>query len=298
VIRILVVCIFLAGANAADAATIGRLPASACQAPFALFADGFEGAGALYREPSNGAGGAFPGTMTRVINVPGLGNKTYYLQVPEGYSPDRPLPLLLALHGAAGSQALAQAAAQQLRGEWGTVGETGGFIVAAPVASGGSGGWIAPPPSPSDYDVFVALVEDVSTRYNIDRSRLYAWGFSAGGHVLHDLVLGPFSPTLDDDDFAAYAIAAGTLPALACSGLSDAGCNALLDDTREIPFSLQVGTSDPRRAQVSADRDRFLAHGWHADATLRHVEFAGGHTYTQAQLAQTWEFLCPFQRVP
>lgn len=294
----LAICMFIIGAGAANAATLGRLPASVCRAPFALFADGFDGDAAVYREASNGVGGAFPGAITRVVNVPGLGNKTYYLQVPAGYSPERPLPLLLALHGAAGSQALAQAAAQQLRGEWGAVGEAAGFIVAAPVASGGSGGWLAPPPSPSDYDVLVALVEDVSTSYNIDRSRLYAWGFSAGGHVLHDLVLGPYQPMLDIDDFAAYAVAAGTLPALACSGLDDSECDALLDEARKIPVSLQVGTADPRRVQVLADRNRFLAHGWDADENLRHIEFGGGHTYTQAQLEATWTFLCPFQRLP
>ena len=296
--RMATALVWLACAGIADAAGVGRLPADACRAPFALFADGFEGTAAVYREASNGVGGVFPGATTRVVDVPGFGNRTYYLHVPAGYSPGRPLPLLLALHGAAGSPALAQAAAQQLRGAWGMVGETGGFVVAAPVASGGSGGWLVPPPSPSDYDVFAALVADVSANYNIDRSRLYAWGFSAGGHVLHDLVLGPYSPALDIDDVAAYAVAAGTLPALACSGLGEGACNALLADARKIPVWLQVGTADPRRNQVLADRNRFLAHGWEAETNLHHLEFAGGHTYTQAQLAATWTFLCPFQRLP
>ena len=294
----LMVFLSLVTACAAQAATTGRLPASVCQAPFALFADGFEGAAAVYREPSNGVGGAFPGAVARVVNVPGVGNKTYYLHVPAGYAPERPLPLLLALHGAAGSQALANAAAQQLRSEWGAVGEEGGFIAVAPVASGASGGWIAPPPSPSDYDVFEAVLDDVATHYNVDRSRWHAWGFSAGGHVLHDLVLGPYSPALDIDDFAGYAVAAGTLPALACSGLDSSACDALLAQARKIPLALYVGTSDPRRNQVLADRNRFLAFGWELDSSLRHVEFPGGHTYAPAHLAAVWDFLCPFQRLP
>lgn len=279
-------------------AETARLPATVCDAPFALFVDGFEGASAIQRDASQGSGGAFPGAQIRVINVPGVGNKTYYLHLPAGYTPTHPLPLLLALHGAAGSPAAAQTAAQQLRTSWGAVGDSGGFIVAAPVASGASGGWV-PAPGPSDYDVFAAVMADVEARYNIDRSRRHAWGFSAGGHVLHDLMLGPFFPALTEDDFAAYAVAAGALDAFTCAGLSEPDCIALLTGaSRPIPLSLQVGSSDPLRPYLQQDRARFLANGWIGDSTLRYVEFSGGHTYTQAQLEQTWDFLCRFQRLP
>lgn len=284
-------------APAVFGASTGTLPRTTCDAPLALFVDGLEGDAAIVREPSAGTGGVFPGAVTRSVTVMGVG-KSYYLQVPPSYDPQRPLPLLIALHGAAGSPAAAQTAAQQLRSSWGVVGDAEGFIVAAPVASGGSGGWIVPPPSPSDYDTFAAVLTDAAAHYNIDRSRVLLWGFSAGAHVAHDMVLGPYSPGFHIDDVAGYAVAAGVLPALACSGMNAAACDALLANARKIPLWLQVGSSDPLRATMQQDRARFLAQGWVDGETLRYTEFSGGHTYSQAQLAATWAFLCPFQRLP
>lgn len=296
--KVLGVVLLLTYAQCAWCVETARLPASVCNAPFALFADGFEGATAIQRDASLGSGGAFPGPQTRVINVPGVGNKTYYLHIPAGYTLAQPLPLLLVLHGAAGNPAAAQTAAQTTRAQWGVVGDSGGFIVAAPIASGAQGGWV-PAPGPSDYDVFAAVIADVEARYNVDRTRRHAWGFSAGGHVLHDVMLGPYFPALTADAFAGYAVAAGALDAFACSGASEAECVELLSSaSRKIPLSLQVGTGDSLRPYVQADRARFLANGWVAEDTLRYVEFSGGHNYTQVQLAQTWDYLCLFQRLP
>lgn len=281
----------------AHAAGTQRLPAHVCAAPYAMFADGFEGDGAITRDPSAGSGGV-AGATSRTIVVPGVGHRTFHLHVPQQLDPARPAPLLLVLHGAAGSPALANAAAQQLRSAWGAIVDAAGFITLAPVASGASGGWLVPP-GVSDYDVIAAVIADVEARYNVDRSRRHAWGFSAGGHVLHDLMLGPYYPALDEEAFAGYAVAAGALAALACNGVSDAGCDALLDGaSREIPVWLQVGVSDPLRAYVQADRGRFEARGWVEGGTLRYAEFGGGHTYTEALMREAWGFLCPFQRVP
>ncbi|MBB5208122.1 alpha/beta hydrolase family esterase [Chiayiivirga flava] len=293
-----VVAVALAMSSApAFAATTLRLPAHVCTSPFALFADGLEGDTAIVRDASNGSGGAV-GATTRVIAVPGIGNRSIHLHVPSQLDPARPAPLLVVLHGAAGSPAAADTAAQQLRTAWGAIGDDAGFITVAPVASGASGGWIAPP-GVSDYDVIAAAIADVEARYNVDRSRRHAWGFSAGGHVLHDLMLGPYFPALTEQDFAGYAVAAGALDALACAGLSEPACGALLGGaSRPIPLSLQVGTGDGLLPYVRDDRVRFLAAGWDEAATLRYVEFAGGHTYTAQQLAQTWQWLCPFQRLP
>lgn len=287
----------LAIAPLAWGASTGRLPHEVCSAPYALFVDGLEGDAAIVRDPSNGSGGS-GGSSTRVLNVPGMGQRAYHVHVPTQLDPSRPAPLLLVLHGAAGSPALADSAAQQLRDAWGAIGAQQGFITLAPVASGASGGWLVPP-GVSDYAVIAAAIADVEAIHNVDRSRRHAWGFSAGGHVLHDLMLGPYFPALDEEDFAGYAVAAGALAALACNGVSEASCDALLDGaSRPLPLWLQVGTSDPLRPYVQADRNRFVARGWVADVNLRHVEFSGGHTYTNAQLAQAWEFLCPFQRLP
>ena len=84
--------------------------AGVCEVPDAIFIDGFQPAAARVSLPSNGSGGAV-GNVTRVVNVPGYGSRTVYLRVPPSYSPSRPMPLVLALHGQAGSPAAADSEA-------------------------------------------------------------------------------------------------------------------------------------------------------------------------------------------
>lgn len=127
--------------------------------------------------------------QSRSIIVPGYGTHTIHLRVPASYSPTRPVPMVLALHGQAGSPSAANTAAQAVRNAWAAVADANGFIVIAPVATGGSGGWLAPPPNPSDYSIMAAAIADVESAYNIDMSRRIGWGFSAGGHVMHDIML-------------------------------------------------------------------------------------------------------------
>src|SRR5690606_35818549 len=91
--------------------------------------------------PSNGSGGAYPGDVTRTIDVPGLGNRSFYLRLPPGYTPQQDWPLLLALHGTAGSPANAAVYAQQVRSDWSGWADARGFIVLAPVGNSVQGGW-------------------------------------------------------------------------------------------------------------------------------------------------------------
>ncbi len=284
-------------AQAAGATTTARLPDWVCVHPDSVFADAFEGAAAVVTLPSGGSGGTFPGSLTRSVAVPGFGTRTYYLHVPSSYAPGRAVPLVFALHGQSGSAASAPTAAQSVRSAWSSVAEAGGFIVVAPVATGSSGGWVAPPPGPSDYDTFAAVIADVEGAYSIDRSRRIGWGFSAGGHVMHDLVLNHYSTQVTIDTFAGYAVSAGAQQAFACGNASE--CNTLVAAaSRRIPVSLHVGTGDSLQPYVAADRDRFAANGWVLGDTLWYATFAGGHVYASAQLAEAWQNLCPFQALP
>ncbi len=288
------------GAGSAGATTTVRLPNWVCARPDALFIDGFQVAPSVVRLPSNGSGGAL-GNSTRIVTAPGFGTRTVYAHVPPAYSPTQPMPLVLALHGQAGSPAAADAQAQAVRTAWASVAATQGFIVIAPVASGASGGWIVPeiPDEPSDYAIFAAAIADAEAAWNVDRSRRIGWGFSAGGHVMHDLVLNDYSTQVTIDTFASYAISAGTLAGLACSGLSAAQCDALVAGAaRRIPIDFHVGNSDPFYAQAFADSERFLANGWTDSTDLWFTPFPGGHTYASAQFAQIWTNLCPFQALP
>lgn len=273
-----------------QAASTGRLPAWLCgQGQPPLFIDGFEAGGAIHQEPSGGSGGAYPGAVSRTVVVEGISH-SYHLHVPVGYPYSDPVPVLLALHGAAGPGS-APAAAQAVRDVWAATANTGQFIVAAPVATGSSGGWVPG----TDYGVMQAVLNDIAAHYDIDASRIHGWGFSAGGHVLHDLALRQRDGAPDIHDLAAYAVSAGALQGYACTSSVD--CAALLTQVaRRIPVDLRVGGSDPLLPYLQADHARFQAAGWGADAALS--VFPAGHVVVPSQLQPTWDFLCRFQRLP
>ncbi len=222
----------LLGATCGQAASNGRLPAWVCnggQAP--LFVDGFEAqAEVRHSEPTYGSGGDYPGAKMRTIVI-GSQSRNYYLYVPSAYPSTDPLPVMLVLHGA-GGPGTAPSAAANLRTHWAASAEAGGFIVVAPIASGSQGGWV-----PSvDYPMFQSVIDDVAGHYNIDLSRIHGWGFSAGGHVMHDLALHNYASVPNSETFAAYGISAGVLPALVCDGQSQPSCASFLPQvTRKIP---------------------------------------------------------------
>lgn len=284
----------------AMAATTVRLPATACRANDVLLADGFEDAtsgGGAPSEPSLGSGGV-PGDSSGTVTVPAYPSGTYYLHVPPAYDPSRPAPVLVALHGAGGSHAAALTGAQTIRNDWRATADAGGFIVVAPVSTAASGGWIAPSSaadSPTDYDLIAAALAQVESSYNIERTRIYGWGYSAGGHVMHDLAINPFNATLNAQTLAAYAVNPGVLAALACSGLDDAQCAALLLQTsRRVPLDIHVGITDSLVIYARSDRDLMTANGWTLDGDLFYAEHSGGHVYTTANLVEIWNNVCTF----
>ena len=282
--------LLLAAPALAGALSTGRLPGWVCgEGAPPLFFDGFEPGDALHREPSNGSGGAYPGPQTRSVAAFGQ-PRDYYLYVPTGYPFAAPAPLLLVLHGSGGA-GTAPAAAQWLRDEWSVQAQAGGFIIAAPVASGSQGSW-----APSvDYPMFQAILDDLATHYDIDLSRIHGWGYSAGGHVMHDLALRQRTGVPDIRTCAGYGISAGVLQQWACQ--PPASCPALLAQAaRKIPVDLRVGTQDYYYPAVQADRDAFLAAGWTAGDTLSFGSFPEGHLVFPWHFPDTWQFLCPFQR--
>src|SRR5690606_3633935 len=149
-----------------------RLPGTLCPDSPALFRSGFEVAEGIPSAPSGGSGGAGPGDVSRTISVPGLGNRTFYLRVPAGYTPARSWPLLFALHGTSGSPANAIVYAQQVRSDWSSWADARGFLVLAPVGNQAEGGWGAY----GDVQEIGAALDDTLARYNIETSRVYLWG--------------------------------------------------------------------------------------------------------------------------
>lgn len=219
--------------------------------------------------PSGGSGGSYPGNQQRTVST-SYGNQTYYLYIPSSYNPSSPMPVLFGFHGAGGT-GTAPAAAQQVRNDWSSVASSGNFIVVAQAATGSGGGWV---PS-TDTDILNSIITDVFGAYNIEQKRIYAWGFSAGGHYAHALCLN------NSGYFAAYGISAGALQSLAGTGAPAAA-------TRKIPCSLYVGNTDPLQPYVNSDRQAFINAGWTLNTNLWYTEFSGGHTYSTSHLSAIW----------
>ena len=292
-------------AGSAGAATSATLPNWACTQPDTIYASAFNTAVApIPHDPTFGSGGAYPGSQTRTLHIAGLGTGTqnYYVYVPDDYTPERPWPLILVLHGVA-PYGNGDTYAATIRDNWITVANTGGFIVAAPVADdviyqNGNPyalSWLVPPTvGPNDYDLFAAVRADMEGAYNIERTRIYGWGFSAGGHVMHDLGVSQHSSAFNASTMAAYGVSGADLAAVACYGLSDAACSNLLAQLpRKIPVDIHIGNSDPNYPYAKSDHLRFVAEGWVNHVTIFYEVFVGGHTYTIDQLGETWTHLCP-----
>lgn len=289
-----------------QASTTVLLPAWVCNTPDAIFRSGFEDQVSIPHDPSSGSGGAATMDQTLFVTVPGFGNHTYYLHLPPDYTPNRPWPLLIALHGA-GGPGTAPAAASAVRAEWAPIADANGFIVAAPVASGSSGGWTAPAnlgDTPTDYEAIAAVRDDIEATFNIERTRRYLWGYSAGGHVVHDLVQNGWGG-FDATTVAAYAVNAGALRAVTCNVTQPAvytrpTCTTLLSSQpRRANVLLRVGNSDNvvPPSEIQADRDRFTANGWVLGTHVSYTTFVGGHVYA-GTLAPVWPKLCPVAVIP
>jgi poly(3-hydroxybutyrate) depolymerase len=278
---------------ASIAASTVDLPGSMCPGGDAIFRDGYEVPATIPHDPSNGSGGSAPGDVTRAVSVSGVGMRNYYLHLPTGYTPAHSWPILLALHGSSGSAASAPAAAQQIRTDWSGWSESRGFIVLAPIATGSQGGWLGD----DDVATMDAALADAGVAYNVERSRIYLWGFSAGGHLAHSLAL------YNADFFAAYGVSAGSLQAYTCTDAGPPTCASVLTATHpKIPVDIHIGNNDPLYTLVAYDvlheRQRFEAGGWVSGRNLFRVVFVGGHEYTVAHLGEIWNHICPFALGP
>ena len=300
----------LAWSAAISAAQSVQLPAWVCATPDAVFVSAFDTQEAsVPHDPSLGTGGA-KGSISRTVHVAGLGSgsQTYYLYVPANLSATQPLPVLLALHGYVpyGSQATY---ARGARTSWGNVSFTGQFIVIAPMGNdivyqdGDPYGvsWLIPPTSgPNDYDLFAAILADVEGAYNVDRTRLYAWGFSAGGSVVYDLGLTQESAALNNSTLSAISVSSGVLGNLACSYGPPDTCDAFVAAVpRKLPIDIHVGTAEGATySAAQSDAAALAANGWTSGQSLFFNTFNGGHVYSSTDLFIAWSHICPTAVTP
>ncbi len=103
------------------------------------------------------------------------GQDGFWLYVPESYTPERPLPLVMALHGGAGR-------GRSFLWSWLRDARSFGAIVVAPTASGRASGrsWAL---TGEDVDTpnLHRILDRVSARWRIDPARLLMTGMSDGG---------------------------------------------------------------------------------------------------------------------
>ena len=175
------------------------------------------------------------------------------------------------------------------------------------VAPGGTdsqyGGWSAPVSAsdhPTDYDIIAAVFNDVANAYNIETTRRYGWGFSAGGIVMYSLALNGYNAVVNADSLAAYSVSSGALVREACYGLTDTQCQqfVLQPAVRKVPVDIHAGTTDFMLSYALDDESSFAASGWVSGSTLFFTEFVGDHNYSLTDLQQAWTHLCPNAVVP
>jgi hypothetical protein len=222
-------------------------------------------------DPSLGSGGSFPGLQQRTV----MGVHDYYLYIPGSYQPSEAMPVLAVWHGAAGA-GMADAAAQDMRQYWQNQAAVGGFILIAQVATGSQGGWVPT----TDAQILEAIFADVEASYNIERTRRYLWGFSAGGFVMHAIALS------NADFFSAYAVSGAHLGFASSLNIFPSGAS------RHIPALISVGQSDPHFTAAQSGLTDFLAAGWQTDRNLWFDDFIGGHVLLNHLPPLVWDKLC------
>ncbi|MCB1584021.1 MAG: hypothetical protein R3E90_09300 [Marinicella sp.] len=235
--------------------------------PDMIFIDGVQ----TNSDPSNGSGGAYPGALQRTINI----DNTYYYYIPSSYQVEKPLPLMIVWHGAAGA-GNANLAAINMRNFWQTAAEQHHFIVVAQAATGSNGGWIPT----TDSSRLGAIISDMDGRYNIEKNRKYIWGFSAGGFVGHALALN------NADYFAAYAVSGADLSYANNAGYTPASA------ARQLPVFISVGQSDSYYNSAQNDMTNFTNAGWIMDRNIWFDGFIGGHELLNDLPEKAWNKIC------
>jgi len=125
--------------------------------------------------------------MNKKINWDG-NEREYAVYIPDSYDGNSDYPLLFNFHGG-GDYISNWIYAVDMR----SIADTANFIVVYPQAlpdptDGGSTNWMRKQPTTFDDVPFVgALIDSLSSEYNIDQERIYACGYSLGGEFTYEV---------------------------------------------------------------------------------------------------------------
>ncbi len=154
----------------------------------------------------------YSNSNTEIIFHDGI-DREYYLYIPDSYNGTTAVPIVFNFHGYGGNVEEFMEYAD-LR----SVAETNTFIVVYPQGSclEGSSHWNPCPNGPDnkseadDFGFVEAMINQISSEYNIDLDRVYAGGYSNGGMMAYGLA------NYKSDLIAAVASVSGTM--LNCTG--------------------------------------------------------------------------------
>jgi polyhydroxybutyrate depolymerase len=177
--------------------------------------------------------------------------REYYLFTPANEA-DGPSPLLVTLQGG-GADAGWRFASQY---DWEALAEKEGMIIALPSGKqlgDNEGAWQLNTDSESmqDIDYFEAMISEISSKYTVDASRLYAVGYSLGSMFSYELACQMSTR------FAAIASFAGTMP------VAPKSC----DPERNIPIMHVHGVEDP----IIAYANTWDWKAWDSVGTMRDI---------------------------
>src|SRR5262245_20152896 len=224
-------------------------------------------AAVLLLAAANARGGE-PGKVSSETITSRRKPRTYALYVPTGTAPDAKLPLLVALHGSTSR-------GERIVSIWKDEAEKQKIVLAGP-DSADPVHWA----SPGDGPLFLHdIVEEVASKYPIDRHRVYLFGHSAGA------VFALQMAALESEYFAAAVIHAGSLypDYFRLFGYA----------TRKIPYFLIIGTKDQffPLAEVTATRDALKTRGF----PVEYLEIPGydhGYKARSSEInPRAWDFL-------
>lgn len=188
------------------------------------------GAGRASAEESGKLG---PGRFVRTLTSGGQ-ERSYVLRIPPSYTGQRPVPLVLLLHGRG-----SRGAEVERDTGMGDKADAEGFILASPDALGDPPTWNAGLPGgmlgrADDVGFLRDLIDDLGKKLSLDPERLYVAGHSSGALMTYRLA-GELSPRI-----AAIGVVAGSV------GVRGPRGRALTIPEPEHPVSVIVfhGTAD------------------------------------------------------
>ena len=243
-------------------------------------------------DPSPRATATATGDLVQSLAVGGV-TRSYRLAVPTGYRPSVATPLILLFHGS-GSDALQTSIYTGLPARAARL----GYLVATPDAKGGQWELSAPGARTADLAFTSALIANLSSRYCVDRSRVYAAGISLGSEFSAIVACTPGTHIAAVGLVAAEFLikpCAGPIPVIAFHGTADpivaygsGGTGAALPGVHVVGVlqnlahwaALDRCRPGPRLRQLSTMIVRRSWSGCHGgSAVVLYSVLGGGHTW-------------------